>query len=382
MDDTPGNETVRRAESDEETTVQTPDGKVEVTIPAGGRTEDYLISVDSHTGDCTAGSAPEAPGQTVRYCARVNLYDLQGETASSQAIIGEAEVIIDMGSSRPSGFRVWKRSNSESSWTEIFGCPRQGETGECYNTRGLDKIAIGGITSFSHYAVTAPRPTGGGGGSKPPIPDPEPEPVPIPVPVPVLPPPPPLPGGGGGGGAIPPVDPPPTVLFPVFNEGASTTRVVAENSPASTEVGSLVVARDPQRRRFSYINAGQSAALFDIDWRTGQIRLKEGTVLDFESDRKSYDLVVEAVLPGGIRSIIRVTIIVTNVDEPGNVTLTPSGTPEVGTIITARLSDPDGGVTARMWQWQSSSDGVTWTDIAGATSESYTPTVGCGYAPP
>ena len=111
-----------------------------------------------------------------------------------------------------------------------------------------------------------------------------------------------------------------------------------------------------------------------MDWQTGQIRVKEGTVLDFESDRKSYDLVVEAVLPGGIRSIIRVTIIVTNVDEPGNVTLAPSGTPEVGTTITATLSDPDGGVTAPMWQWQSSSDGETWTDIAGATSESYTPT--------
>ena len=61
-------------------------------------------------------------------------------------------------------------------------------------------------------------------------------------------------------------------------------------------------------------------------------------------------------------------------DEPGNVTIAPSGAPEVGITITTMLSDPDGGVTARMWQWQSSPDGVTWTDIAGATSESYTPT--------
>ena len=105
-------------------------------------------------------------------------------------------------------------------------------------------------------------------------------------------------GGGGGGGAVPPVDPRPTVIVPVFDEGASAIRVAAENSPAGAEVGSPVVARDPLQRRFSYINAGQSAALFDIDWQTGQIRVKEGTVLDFESDRKSYDLVVEAVLPG------------------------------------------------------------------------------------
>ena len=349
-----------------------------VTIPADGRSEDYVISVDSHTGDCSAGDKPPSPGQTVRYCADANLYDLEGEPASSQAIIGEAEVIIDMGSSRPSGFRVWKRSNSTSDWMEIFGCPDEGETDECYNTRGPDKIVIGGITSFSQYAVTTPGSTGGGGSIPPTPADPEPEPAPGPV----LPPPPPLPGGGsGGGGAVPPVDPRPTVVVPVFNEGATTTRVVVENSPAGAEVGSPVVARDPLQRRFSYINAGQSAALFDMDWQTGQIRVKEGTVLDFESDRKTYNLVVGAVLPGGIRSIIRVTIIVTNVDEPGSVTLTPSGTPEVGTIITARLSDPDGGVTAPMWQWQSSADGVTWTDIAGATSESYTPprpTAGCG----
>ena len=359
-------------------TVTTSDGDTEVKIPG-----DAVPTVTGHY-QIVVSSTPSACGSSggrVRECVSVDIYDLDGDRVSFEnaTLDGEATVTF---LKKPTGkITVRKRSGSPPRWQTIPVCTADSE-GECYtevsNTEVGNTIVVTGITSFSQYAVTTPGSTGGGG-NRPPTPDPEPEPAPAPVPVPVAPPPiPPLPGGGGGGGggggAIPPVDPSPTVVVPVFNEGASATRVVAENSPAGAEVGSPVVARDPQQRRFSYINAGLSAALFDIDWQTGQIRVKEGTVLDFESNRKSYNLVVEAVLPGGIRSIIRVTIIVTNVDEPGNVTLAPSGTPEVGTTITATLSDPDGGVTAPMWQWQSSPDGVTWTDIAGATSESYTPT--------
>ena len=41
--------------------------------------------------------------------------------------------------------------------------------------------------------------------------------------------------------------------------------------------------------------------------------------------------------------------------------------------MTAELDDPDGGVTGAAWQWSSSSDKATWTDIDGATAGSYTP---------
>ena len=70
-----------------------------------------------------------------------------------------------------------------------------------------------------------------------------------------------------------------------------------------------------------------------------------------------------------------VTVIVTPVDEDGMVTL--SSRPVVDTALTASLTDADGGVTGVMWQWASSDamDG-TWTDISGATSDSYTPMAG------
>ena len=61
------------------------------------------------------------------------------------------------------------------------------------------------------------------------------------------------------------------------------------------------------------------------------------------------------------------------VESDGVVALSPSQ-PEVGFEMTASLTDPDGGVTGVTWQWARSRDGSTgWTDIAGATSATYTP---------
>ena len=50
-----------------------------------------------------------------------------------------------------------------------------------------------------------------------------------------------------------------------------------------------------------------------------------------------------------------------------------SMSPVVGTELTARLADLDGGETGEMWQWARSMDMMTWDDIAGATAAAYTP---------
>jgi ELWxxDGT repeat protein len=57
--------------------------------------------------------------------------------------------------------------------------------------------------------------------------------------------------------------------------------------------------------------------------------------------------------------------------------ITTDGAPEVGETLTASLesSDPDGD-GAFSYQWQSSSDGTAWSDIAGATAQTYALTVG------
>ena len=68
-----------------------------------------------------------------------------------------------------------------------------------------------------------------------------------------------------------------------------------------------------------------------------------------------------------------VTVTVTNLDEKGSVRLS-SVSPRVNSVVSATLSDPDGGVSSPVWQWQRSSDGVAWERISGApTGGSYTP---------
>ena len=69
-----------------------------------------------------------------------------------------------------------------------------------------------------------------------------------------------------------------------------------------------------------------------------------------------------------------VTVMVTNVNEDGMVTLS-SQTPVVGIALTASLTDADGEITGMKWQWASENTDGTFADIAGAvaTSDSYTP---------
>jgi hypothetical protein len=63
-------------------------------------------------------------------------------------------------------------------------------------------------------------------------------------------------------------------------------------------------------------------------------------------------------------------------DEEGTVMLSPPQ-PVVGTELTARLDDDDGGITDITWQWARSSDGSTdWDDIPGTMSDRYIPEAG------
>ena len=67
------------------------------------------------------------------------------------------------------------------------------------------------------------------------------------------------------------------------------------------------------------------------------------------------------------------TIDVTGVEDPGAVALSRS-TPVVGRLLTATLTDPDGGVTGRTWTWSSASTRTgSFTTISGADTATYTP---------
>ena len=166
--------------------------------------------------------------------------------------------------------------------------------------------------------------------------------------------------------------------------GGSTWSV--EEGPAGRDVGTPTSVTDRDNDTLTYgIQSGGDSALFEIDPSTGQVRLAQA--LDFETTPAPHVLFFYLTLHDGkdadgnaetnptIDATRSASVFVMDVEEDGVVTLS-AVEPETGTPLTATLEDGDGGVTGEMWQWARSENGRTgWTNISGAASSSYTPTV-------
>ena len=136
---------------------------------------------------------------------------------------------------------------------------------------------------------------------------------------------------------------------PVFTDGASTTRSVAENTASGQNIGSAVAATDADNDTLTYSLIGTDAAAFSIDRTSGQ--LQTNVALDYETDA-SYSVTVSVSDGNGGSDSIPVTISVTNVNEkpyfaPGGVTLTVAENTASGTNIgdPFQATDPDSGDT-------------------------------------
>ena len=103
----------------------------------------------------------------------------------------------------------------------------------------------------------------------------------------------------------------PENALPMFNEGSTTTRSVAENTPAGGEVGGPVEATDDDT--LTYTMSGPDAPLFDIDGETGQVTVGASTTLDFESGVTEYSVEVTAIDLSLASTTIAVAISVTDV---------------------------------------------------------------------
>ena len=126
---------------------------------------------------------------------------------------------------------------------------------------------------------------------------------------------------------------------PVFTEGGSAVRSVAETTAAGTNIGAPVAATDADRDPIAYTLKGVDRAYFALNNGSGQLSTRD--TLDFEVKSRYSVSLLATDAKGGSDSII-VTITVTDVDE---VPITNPGTqavavfyPGTGTIITT----PDG----------------------------------------
>ena len=144
-------------------------------------------------------------------------------------------------------------------------------------------------------------------------------------------------------------------------------------------VGTYMVSGGDGSTTINWSLDGADASQFMLEG-TGMSRmLNFRSAPDYESpmggaadDSNTYMVTVKAEA-GGEMAMQEVTVMVTDVNEAGTVTLMPTSL-VVGSEVTASLTDLDGGVTGTTWQWAKSMtmDG-TFTDIGTATSASYTP---------
>ena len=130
---------------------------------------------------------------------------------------------------------------------------------------------------------------------------------------------------------------------PVFNDGTSTTRSVAENTAAGTDIGAAVSATDADNDSLEYTLEGADLASFDIVLGTGQLQTKMGVDYNHEAAKNSYSVTVKADDGNGGTDTIAVTVNVTDVDEKAARPAKPTVTATPGTTdsLDVRWTKPD-----------------------------------------
>ena len=196
-----------------------------------------------------------------------------------------------------------------------------------------------------------------------------------------------LPMGDGNSWQPVPVVDDPTNTAPVFTDGATATRTIAENTAAGQHIGTAITATDADNDTLTYTLGGTDAASFGIDATTGQLKTK--AALDYET-KNTYTGTI-TVSDGSLTDTITVTITVTDINEKGGDDTNPQpDTPEqpgnTGGTLTLSVSTAaplteatlHGGIitlTLSGGTYESSSwrirDAVTVSGISGVTVETF-----------
>ena len=119
-------------------------------------------------------------------------------------------------------------------------------------------------------------------------------------------------GGGGSGGGGNYGSSSPANKAPVFTEGDTASRSVAENTAAGTAIGKPVRATDTDSDNLNYTVGGDDGSAFAVDTTTGQLRTK--SALDFER-KSSYRVTMGVFDSNGGSDTITVTITVNDVTD-------------------------------------------------------------------
>ena len=162
-----------------------------------------------------------------------------------------------------------------------------------------------------------------------------------------------------------------TITVTDVNEGPDITGEDTIEYPENrTRFVETYRASDPERAgTITWSLDGTDAADFDIS-SNGVLTFKKKPNYEMKADddtNNMYEVTVQATDADRRMGTKPVTVEVTNVDEPGVVTLS-ARQPMAGVLLTATLTDPDGTTTNVEWQWQKDS-----SNISGANMSTYTP---------
>ena len=190
----------------------------------------------------------------------------------------------------------------------------------------------------------------------------------------------------------------PSISTPAFTDSdcdgtaGSFDFSVDENSVEHTIVG-VAAAGDPDGDSMTYSVSGTDAAkfnnVFNLNASSGEISVRPGADINYESSDKSYSITVsvtdgedasgDAESPPTTDATTSVSIEVINLNEPGTVTLSTTA-PRVGSELTASVSDPDDDtllIYTVQWSRAANAD-APFIDIpidpANMGNPSYTPT--------
>ena len=124
---------------------------------------------------------------------------------------------------------------------------------------------------------------------------------------------------------------------PVFAEGATTRRALAENTAVQSDFDAPVAATDGNDDPLTYRLSGTDASRFALDEDSGQLSTRSGFVPNHE-DKADYSVTVTVRDDQGGEASIYVTVDVTDLDEPP---VAPSAPRRAGgTSTTLRMTWP------------------------------------------
>ena len=162
---------------------------------------------------------------------------------------------------------------------------------------------------------------------------------------------------------------------PVFTEGATATRSVAENTAAGMSIGTPVAATDADSDTLTYTLGGTDMASFAIVSTSGQLQTM--AALDYET-KNAYMVMVTADDGNGGTASIDVTINVTDVNESpanmapvfaANLPMTIMGKSGIAiTPVTFTATDSDGGTLAYSWNVDETALGLMLDPATGTVS--------------